>query len=572
MANQLLETYKPRIQLAENLYARKNPGQKLSVETKMVMAQNLANVRKFLNESVRGTAGIGVQLADMGAIKQMAMDVTNLVMPNMIAQELVLVKPMTNFNTVLYWREYALGTRKGGAGGIGEVAPFAGAMSAYDPYRQELQPWNANNIINGWGTADFMKMSEERQNYTGERVVENFTAETAGAVFVASFGPVKRGAFVDPADGSRHDVQVMHTDPATGAVTGIEYVDIQDNYPVTPSMTAYERAKFDGAKGPGFDDPVKKFEYDSEGKLISKIIDGELVAKLAGRSTGYTTQAGDRIAYIYDNAYIPAEQIPSVVMRMKKRPVSAKIRRINYMFSKLAAWEAKNEYGFDLQAEMAQQCAAEIEYETDCEIIDMLTKMGDENVAPHWIHENSYFFKGYGRIVWIDEELDTIGYSVKAEGFLRKIAEAKAKIYEQTARFMPTWALVSPQMLPILGFCPGFKAASMTNVNGAFQAGTLDGMKIFCTPRLQGKVMYLGVLGKEMDAAAGVYMPFLPITPSQLLEFPDDSTVQGFVTVYGLEKLNEQLVCKIEVVDGIGSARYSLFEGQVGRDGVVPRP
>ncbi len=85
MANKLLESYKPRIQLAENLYARKNPGQKLSGEIKMIMAQNLENTRRFLNESVRGTAGIGVQLADMGAIKQMAMDVTNLVMPNMIA-------------------------------------------------------------------------------------------------------------------------------------------------------------------------------------------------------------------------------------------------------------------------------------------------------------------------------------------------------------------------------------------------------------------------------------------------------------------------------------------------------
>ena len=107
-------------------------------------------------------------------------------MPNCIAQELVLVKPMTAFNTVLYWREYALGTRKGGAGGIGEVAPFAGAMSAYDPNRQELQPWNAKNIINGWGTADFMKMDEDRQNYTGERVTETIAAP-APAQFVASF-------------------------------------------------------------------------------------------------------------------------------------------------------------------------------------------------------------------------------------------------------------------------------------------------------------------------------------------------------------------------------------------------
>lgn len=75
MANQLLESYKPRIALAENLYARKNPGKKLSTDTKMVIATCLNNTRTFLNESVRGTAGIGVQLADMGQIKQFAMDV-----------------------------------------------------------------------------------------------------------------------------------------------------------------------------------------------------------------------------------------------------------------------------------------------------------------------------------------------------------------------------------------------------------------------------------------------------------------------------------------------------------------
>lgn len=159
------------------------------------------------------------------------------------------------------------------------------------------------------------------------------------------------------------------------------------------------------------------------------------------------------------------------------------------------------------------------------------------------------------------EELDTIGYSVKAEGFLRKIAQAKAAIYEQTGRFLPTWALVSPQMTAILQFCPGYKAASTTNVNGAYKAGSLDGLEVFVSPRLTGKVMYLGVLGKEADTAAGIYMPFLPITPSQLLEFPDDSTVQGMVSVYGLEKLNEQLVCRIRVVEGNGYAGINLFSG-----------
>lgn len=237
----------------------------------------------------------------MGQIKQFAMDVTNLVMPNCIAEELVLVKPMTAFNTVIYYREYALGTRKGGAGGIGEVAPFAGAMSNYDQSQ-----WNAKNIINGWGTADFMKMSEDRMNYTGERVTETI-ADPAPAKFFASFGPVKKGAFVDE-NGVAHDVQVIRGEQPL-------FFDIKDNNPVTPSMTAFQR-----------DAGVQPADMQSA------------LSGFTGREVdGYVPQAGDRVAYIYDNSYIPAEQIPSVVMRMQKRPVQAKIRRINYMFSKLAA-------------------------------------------------------------------------------------------------------------------------------------------------------------------------------------------------------------------------------------------
>lgn len=413
-------------------------------------------------------------------------------------------------------------------------------MSAYDPYRQELQPWNANNIINGWGTADFMKMSEDRMNYTGEKVTETI-ADPAPAKFFASFGPVKKGAFVDPASGVAYDVQVIHAaDPLHP-----EFFNIKGNLPVTPSMTAFRR---DSANNAGDMEGMYPDASAAAANLQSREVDG------------YAPQAGDRVAYIYDNAYIPAEQIPSVVMRMQRRPVAAKIRRINYMFSKLAAWEAKNELGFDLQAEMVQEAAHEIEYETDCEIIDMLTAMGDANVRAHAL-DNGYQFGGYGDIVWIDEELDTISYSMKAEGFLRKLAQAKAAIYEQTGRFMPSWMLASPQMMTILSFCPGFKAASMSQVNGAYKAGTLDGMDIFVTPRIGGKVCYLGVLGKEFDTAAAIYMPFLPITPSQLLEFPDDSTVQGLVTVYGLEALNTQLVCRVRVVDGNGYAGINLFSG-----------
>lgn len=42
-------------------------------------------------------------------------------------------------------------------------------------------------------------------------------------------------------------------------------------------------------------------------------------------------------------------------------------------------------------------------------------------------------------ITWVDEELDTIGYSIKAEGFARKLEQAKAAVYKATGRYMPNW-------------------------------------------------------------------------------------------------------------------------------------
>ena len=52
------------------------------------------------------------------------------------------------------------------------------------------------------------------------------------------------------------------------------------------------------------------------------------------------------------------------------------------------------------------------------------------------------------------------------EGFARKLEQAKNAVYRATNRFMPNWMLVSPEVMPILTFVPGFQAASNAIANG----------------------------------------------------------------------------------------------------------
>lgn len=171
------------------------------------------------------------------------------------------------------------------------------------------------------------------------------------------------------------------------------------------------------------------------------------------------------------------------------------------------------------------------------------------------------------KLVWTDEELDTISYAMKAEGFARKLEQAKNAVYRATNRFMPNWMLVSPEVMPILTFVPGFQAASNAIANGPYIAGSISGMKVIVSPALttvgqkEGEadiegVCYLGVLGNDGKTAVGVYAPYMPIVPTQLLGFADGRMEQGFSTLYDMKILNKALLSKIVIVKGDDAALF----------------
>lgn len=83
-------------------------------------------------------------------------------------------------------------------------------------------------------------------------------------------------------------------------------------------------------------------------------------------------------------------------------------------------------------------------------------------------------------------------------------------IYDRTKKFAPNFMVVASDIMPILSFVPGFQAASVSEINGPYFAGTINGIKVFVSPMLERGKFFFGVNQGAMQASAGVYAPYMP--------------------------------------------------------------
>ena len=126
--------------------------------------------------------------------------------------------------------------------------------------------------------------------------------------------------------------------------------------------------------------------------------------------------------------------------------------------------------------------------------------------------------------------------------FTEVIEIAKQKVYDRTKRYSPNYMLIASNLMPILSFIPDFSKASTSSINGPYFAGTLDGIKVYVTPAMEPGKFVLGVHQGDFNTSAAVYAPYMPVVPTQLLQFSDGANSQGWSTVYGLALLNKDLL------------------------------
>ena len=276
---------------------------------------------------------------------------------------------------------------------------------------------------------------------------------------------------------------------------------------------------------------------DEFGRDFSPSIVGHPEAKVevtdakAGK-VSITGASGEvKIRYAYDNVVIPQNDLPILNAEMANIALVAKARRIAVYYSQLAAFQAKQDYGFDLGDQLAEKAVAELSYEIDTEITQLLIDNAAEDAKLRW------------------NKALPVGVS-KADhyaGFAETIADAGRIIYDRTKKHMPTYMLVASDIVPVLKFVPGFSAAPINSVNGPYYLGTVDGLKVFVTPNIAAGRFVVGVNGNDMMTSAAVYAPYMAIVPTQLLQYADGGTSQGFSTLYDLKLLNEALLVSGEI-------------------------
>lgn len=164
----LLEAYGGKLRVAEAVYGKTHEGRTMSYTTKVATAVLLNNVNRALTEAFDNS--VGTQRADMGDYKKFCLSITNVVFPSLIAEDLVIVKPMTSYSGVITYAKYTYGTNKGGI--------TQGQVIA--------DPWSIK------------ARNEDNMRYTGAPVVESvdaagshklgFTPTTETVTFIAEDG------------------------------------------------------------------------------------------------------------------------------------------------------------------------------------------------------------------------------------------------------------------------------------------------------------------------------------------------------------------------------------------------
>lgn len=434
MRQNLLETYSRQLKVAEAYVAKNFDGKQISANTQLTTAVLLDNTNRWMTESMNTTA---TQRSDLGDWKKFCLNLTNIAVPSLIANDLVIVHPMTSYSGSVAYLEYVSKTDKG-----------------------DIKKGDVFNGVFGLGMH-----SEARTAFTSQVIVE-----TVGSDGKTTLTPVASNRFAKEGEKDK-DIKVIRG-----------------------GVTTYEKADF-------------------------------------------TLQAGDKVAYFSDEfqmEHVPATDIPTIGPRMNRIALVAEPRRIAVRYDQITAFQAKTDYGFSLDKQIAEQACGELAYEIDTEIVEMLANGARE---------------GKEKLTWSRKIPVGVSKFEHYTGFLEVIEEAKAIIYNRTKKFHPNYMVIAADVLPVLRFVNGFTAVKNAKMNGPYKVGELDGLNVYVSPALGEGEFFLGLNGSDMMSSAGVYAPYMAIVPTQLLGTPDGGLAQGFSTWYAKALLNKNLLVAGQVTD-----------------------
>ena len=445
MRTNLLETYSRQLKVAEAYVAKNFDGKTVSANTQLTTAVLLDNTNRWMTESMNTSMVAGGARTDLGDWKKFCLNLTNIAVPSLIANDLVIVHPMTSYSGSIAYLKYVAASDKNG-----------------------MEDRTLNSVF------AHGEMDDARMYYASPVVVETITEAGKTELTAVEGGFVVRDG--NKADGTASDKAVKYTYKVNG-------------------------------------------EYTND---VNKLVEGAKVAYKAAEGNDWQMD------------HVPATKIPSIAPKMERIALVAEPRRIAVKYDQITAFQAKTDYGFSLDKQIAEQACGELAYEIDTEIVDMLYKAA---------------FAQTERVEFNKRQPLGVSKFEHYNAFLEVVEEAKAIIYKRTRKFHPNYMVIGANVLPILRFVNGFTAVKNAKMNGPYKVGELDGLDVYVSPAIKEDEFFFGLNGSDMMSSAGVYAPYMAIVPTQLLGTPDGGMTQGFSTWYAKALLNDLLLVGGKITD-----------------------
>lgn len=247
------------------------------------------------------------------------------------------------------------------------------------------------------------------------------------------------------------------------------------------------------------------------------------------------TASADNIIvnYEYDNVYLPADDIPTYGAVVEAIPLTAKPHKVRITFDALSNLIYKNDYGIDIAKELPKKAIEDFMYSIATEVSDAIVAS-----AP-----TSKYTLNWGLNVqngWIAQHYASFGSVLQA---------ASAAITKVTKIFAGNRCFIGSALVPVVMACPGWKGVDTEGKIGTQLIGTLGNMKIYYKQNMNDYTYVVFSKGNGTEFCVGLlgmYMAALPasIVPTQLLEFADGLSEQGFYSLYDFKIINPALSVK----------------------------
>jgi hypothetical protein len=500
---------------------------------------------------------------DIAPFQHYLLPLVRRVYPNLIANELVGVQPMTSPASLVFYLKY----KYTGLVNPDVVENGRVVQKAYNKGRTAPATEYGNFVGNSWNIDPYYST----QTIFRERPI---AAASSAVAFNANVATVTETSLIATplVPGSVVFVAgnlVLTVTNATGSGTlsiPIAATGLTTGAPVWTAGTSNCAALTVTAGGVAVNGALDPVFLTATGlfPLVGLIPTLELtLAGVDQTPTGVAISSTTTFSRTYDYNMEGNRAMPEMELQVESFPVSAKTRKLRTKWTIEAAQDLRAMHNIDAEQELISVLANEVTAEIDREIINDL--IVNAEITVDYDYSNPFLVGGItavptagglmsqyspqtiaaggagatlGAASYITNVMGSGNFEDRNKALFYQVLEVSNQIYRQSLRGAGNWIVTSPEVASklesLLEFKPDARTDTVYNL-GIIYSGTLNGQfKVYKDPLFNPGMILVGYKGSSFMDAGYFYCPYVPLqlTPT-VLDTESFNPRKGLITRYG---------------------------------------